>query len=209
MYKMRGCNKNTRRKRSKRSNGGGDLGLAYPNNNMYKGPNSNLAYTGTGAGSGKNAAYPNEGVKASDGRLDFINPSGLQHGGDANGMVATPWTPNVNGWPGVNNTTGSGNYYVQNKFNQGDPQTSMKDVGANPPYTYLVGKSRTKKRKQRGGTLSNFFAQDLVNLGRQVQFNMGSAYNALAGYNAPVNPLPWKDQMPHLPNTNTLKSLYR
>jgi len=25
---------------------------------------------------------------------------------------------------------------------------------------------------------------------------VGSAYNALAGYSAPVNPLPWKDQFP-------------
>ena len=104
IYKMKGCNKNkcnkkTCRKRRKSSSGGGDLGLAYPNNNIYKGSNSNLAYTG--AGSGKNAAYPNEGVTASDGRMNFINPSGLQHGGETNGMVGTPWTPNVNGWPGL------------------------------------------------------------------------------------------------------------
>jgi hypothetical protein len=38
--------------------------------------------------------------------------------------------------------------------------------------------------------------QDLINLGRQFQFGLGSAYNALAGYSSPVNPLPWRDQLP-------------
>jgi hypothetical protein len=58
---------------------------------------------------------------------------------------------------------------------------------------------KTKKmgKKQKGGTLSNFMGQDLINLGRQFQFGLGSAYNALAGYSAPVNPLPWKDQLRH------------
>jgi len=51
-----------------------------------------------------------------------------------------------------------------------------------------------KKKRQRGGTLSNLLSQDLINLGRQFQFGIGSAYNALAGYSAPVNPMPWKDQ---------------
>ena len=38
--------------------------------------------------------------------------------------------------------------------------------------------------------------QDLLNLGRQFNFGIGSAYNALAGYSSPINPLPWKDQFP-------------
>jgi hypothetical protein len=52
------------------------------------------------------------------------------------------------------------------------------------------------KRRQNGGTLSNFLGQDLINLGRQFQFGVGSAYNALAGYSSPINPMPWKDQLP-------------
>lgn len=55
---------------------------------------------------------------------------------------------------------------------------------------------RRRKRTQKGGNLTNFLTQDLVNVGRQIQFGMGSAYNALAGHSAPVNPLPWKDQFP-------------
>ena len=54
-----------------------------------------------------------------------------------------------------------------------------------------------KKRKQKGGNLSNLLGQDLINLGRQFQFGIGTAYNALAGYQSPVNPLPWKDQFPN------------
>ena len=49
--------------------------------------------------------------------------------------------------------------------------------------------------KQRGGVMSNLLSQDLINLGRQFQHGFGSAYNALAGYPAPVSPMPWKDQL--------------
>ena len=68
----------------------------------------------------------------------------------------------------------------------------MVATGANPPFS--VGGTR-KTRKQKGGIMSNFLGQDLVNLGRQFQYNVGSTYNALNGYQAPVSPLPWKDQM--------------
>jgi hypothetical protein len=95
----------------------------------------------------------------------------------------------------------------------------MVDVGANPPFLGFFGlgggKGRktqkkmtmTKRRKQCGGTLSNFLGQDLINLGRQIGFGMGSAYNALNGYSAPTNPLPWKDQLPNTVNLNTIKKL--
>jgi len=110
-----------------------------------------------------------------------------------NGQVGTSWTPNVGGWPGVDGVPGNSNYYPVNTYSSSDPQTSMVDVGANPPFLNIKG---GKTRKQKGGTLSNFLTQDLINLGRQFQFGMGSAYNALAGYAAPVNPMPWKDQFP-------------
>lgn len=123
---------------------------------------------------------------------------GGMRGGNAgipypNGLVGAPWTPSVSGWPGVDGISGNRNYYELNTFSGGDPQTSMVNVGANQPFLNLKG---GKTRKQKGGTLSNFFGQDLINLGRQFQFGMGSAYNALAGYAAPVNPMPWKDQFP-------------
>ena len=80
-----------------------------------------------------------------------------------------------------------------NSYNN-DVSRQMVDVGANRPF--LKGGRRKKSIKQRGGTLSNFIGQDLINLGRQFHFGIGSAYNALAGYSAPVNPMPWRDQFP-------------
>jgi len=104
------------------------------------------------------------------------------------GLIGKPWTPDPQGWPGVN---GSRNYLEYNSYKV-DPQTAMINVGPNPPF--LGGKKR-KTRKQRGGTLSNLIGQDFINLGRQVQFGIGSGYNGLTGYPAPVSPLPWKDQL--------------
>jgi hypothetical protein len=108
------------------------------------------------------------------------------------GLVGSPWTPSSSGWPGVDGIPGDNNYYPVNTYNN-DVSRQMVDVGANPPFLNIKG---GKKNKQKGGTLSNFLTQDLINLGRQFQFGIGSAYNALAGYSAPVNPMPWRDQLP-------------
>jgi len=110
-----------------------------------------------------------------------------------NGLIGSSWTPSTNTWPGVDGVSGNSNHYPINTYSNGDPQTSMVDVGANPPFLNTKG---GKKRKQKGGAVSNLLGQDLINLGRQFQFGIGSAYNALAGYAAPVNPMPWKDQFP-------------
>lgn len=104
-----------------------------------------------------------------------------------NGLVGSPWTPKIPTWPGVDGIPGNRNFLELNTYNN-DVSRRMVDLGSNPPF--LKG-----GKKQRGGTLSNFLGQDLINLGRQFQFGVGSAYNALAGYSAPVNPLPWKDQI--------------
>jgi hypothetical protein len=135
------------------------------------------------------------GCKCSDCKKKRL--SGEMKGGNygssyPNGLVGSPWRPEISGWPGVDGISGNRNYYAPNTFSGGDPQTSMVNVGANPPFLNLKG----GKRKQRGGTVSNLLGQDLVNLGRQFQFGIGSAYNALAGYPAPINPLPWKGQFP-------------
>ena len=114
-----------------------------------------------------------------------------------NGLAGSPWTPAISGWPGVDGIQGDRNHFPLNTY-KNDISRQMVDVGPNPPFV-VGGRKRVKGRtqKQRGGTLSNFLTQDLVNLGRQVQFGVGSAYNALSGYSAPVNPLPWKDQYTH------------
>ena len=120
-----------------------------------------------------------------------------------NGLVGSAWTPSTGGWPGVDGVQGGRNFLTPNTFPT-DVQTSMISTGANPPFS--VGGKKTKKRGQRGGTLSNFMSQDLINLGRQFQFGLGSAYNALSGYSSPVNPMPWKGQIPNLPSLSTIKA---
>ena len=128
-----------------------------------------------------------------------------------NGLVGKQWTPAIGGWPGVDGISGGRNYLANNTYNT-DISRQMVSPGANPPFLTGGKKQRksqlyrNKTRKQRGGTLSNFLGQDLINLGRQFQFGVGSAYNALSGYPAPVNPLPWKDQLIRTPNLSSIKS---
>jgi hypothetical protein len=123
-----------------------------------------------------------------------------------NGLVGSPWQPSPSGWPGVNDVSGDRNYLAYNTYPT-DVQTSIIDSNSNPRG--LVGGKTKKHRgkyKLHGGTLSNFFGQDLINVGRQFQFGLGSAYNALAGYSAPVNPMPWKDQLVNTPSLSTVKA---
>jgi hypothetical protein len=119
-----------------------------------------------------------------------------------NGLVGNPWQASADGLPGVDGIPGDRNYLAQNNYHS-DIQLDIKTSESNPPL--LIGGKRSKTRKQRGGTMSNFLAQDLVNLGRQFQYGLGSAYNAVAGYSAPVNPMPWKEQLVNTPNFATLR----
>ena len=120
------------------------------------------------------------------------------------GLVGKPWTPAIGGWAGVDGIQGGRNYLSPNTFNN-DPTRQMIATGANPPFS--IGGSKGRTRKQRGGNLSNFLGQDMINLGRQFQFGVGSAYNALAGYSSPVNPMPWKDQLPNS-SVNNMKAAF-
>ena len=118
-----------------------------------------------------------------------------------NGLVGAPFV-NSSNLPGANGIPGDANYYSNNTYNN-DVSRQMVNVGANPPFLGLKGGSKYKKRsshsrknrKQCGGTLTNFLGQDLINLGRQLTYGAGSAFNALNGYHSSNNPLPWKDQL--------------
>jgi hypothetical protein len=130
---------------------------------------------------------------------------GSQKGGTwaPQGLIGKPWTPSPSGWPGVN---GSRNYLDYNQYKV-DPQTALIDVGPNPPFLTGGKKRRGRKsRKQRGGALSNFIMQDFINLGRQAQFGLGSTYNGINGFPAPVNPLPWKDQLTHGSSISSIRN---
>jgi hypothetical protein len=228
LYKMRGCNKKgCKRTRKYRGGSNMNMNLAYPSNNVPTVPNPNLAYLGGKSG----AAYPNPGP--APGGFNFLNPQQTQRGGCGcglplsggggrrgknmkggagnngipypNGLVGSPWTPSSSGWPGVNGISGDNNYLALNQYKV-DPQTAMIATGANPPFSVGGGK-RSRKQKQKGGALSNLFSQDFINLGRQLQYGVGTAYNGITGYPAPVNPLPWKGQMPNTPSLASVKAM--
>lgn len=230
IYKMKGCNRKTQRKKYL---GGSNMNmnLAYPSNNVPTVPNPHLAYT-----------YPARDPPA--GGFNFLNPTnsikggasqkggcgcGLQSGGASqkggfcptcsftggagnngipypNGLAGTPWTPESSGWPGVDGIDGNRNYLAHNDYKV-DPQTAIIATGANPPFS--IGGRRGRKQKglkQKGGTMSNFISQDIINLGRQIQFGVGSVYNGLLGYSAPVNPMPWKGQLQNSANLASIKA---
>jgi hypothetical protein len=118
-----------------------------------------------------------------------------------NGLTGESWGADFK-WPGTNNVGGDHNHYSLNTYAPVDISRQMQNVGAQPPF--LGGgkrKNKNKSKKQRGG--SNFLYQDLVNIGRQFQFGLGSTYNALRGYDSPVNPMPW--QQPGLANPSVFR----
>jgi hypothetical protein len=226
IYKMKGCNRKTHRKRYL---GGSnpDMNLAYPSNNVPTVPNPNLAYTRPASGPaarGFNFLNPQNSTKGG-GLMKGGCGCGLQSGGSKNkkggfcptcsmtggvgnngipypnGLAGAPWTPASGGWPGVDGIGGNRNYLALNEYNV-DPQTAMISTGANPPFS-IGGR---KGRKQKGGTTSNFISQDLINLGRQIQFGVGNVYNGLLGYSAPVNPMPWKGQLQNSASLASIKA---
>jgi hypothetical protein len=137
-------------------------------------------------------------------------------GGSAvpNGLIGSAWTPNSGGWPGVDGIDNNRNHLPHNNYSPNDVSRQMISTGANPPFSIGGRKTRSNKlnkgkkgkKGQRGGVLSNLLSQDFINLGRQAQFGLGSAYNAINGYSAPVNPLPWKGQLPNTPTLAALKT---
>jgi hypothetical protein len=121
------------------------------------------------------------------------NKRGGNSGKWPDGLTGSPWGGNVSQWPGVDGISGDRNYLAYNNYKY-DPQTQGVINGR--------ALSGGKSRKRRGGGL---IPQDLVNLGRQAMFGLGSSYNALMGYQAPVNPMPYKDQLVGTPNVNNLQ----
>ena len=105
-------------------------------------------------------------------------------------FVGQAWSPSVAGWPGVNGIGGDSNYLANNLYKAGDPQTMMKLGGKR--MNKRMNKRRRHSLRLKGGGI---MPQDLVNLGRDASFNFKSAYNALNGYTAPTNSLPYKDQL--------------
>lgn len=131
-----------------------------------------------------------------------------------NGLLGQSWTANVATWPGVDGVSMNRGHYDLNTYAT-DVSRQTQDIGANFPFSGLPWKGgrrgrRTRRRhtrrhkrhtrRHRGGALSNYLSQDIINLGREFGFNAQSAYNTLNGHPAPVNPLPWKDQLTTVPH---------
>jgi hypothetical protein len=227
MYKMKGCSKSRKNNcRSKKYLGGKNPDLAYPSKNVPTVPNPHLAYTGgrqvypaSGPPPQKGDNFINPPLQRG-GTCSMCN--GLQRGGSCgscgacnlkmgmmqnggacsnngipypNGLAGSAWS--INNLPGTS-LPGDANHY---KFNPqiDNPQTQMVANGASSPFPIGGRRRRGTRRNQKGGNFDNFMYQDLVNLGRQFSYGLGSAYNTIAGYPAPVNPLPWKGQFPNNP----------
>jgi hypothetical protein len=147
----------------------------------------------------------------------------MSGGGIVNPFVGDTWAANVGRWPGVQGIAGVTNHFSPYDVTK-DPNLqsiSERDGGIFPqpvwtgrggqhhhpiPQATLGGrrhasattggkrmsKRMSKKMRKTGGGI---IPQDLINGGRNIMYGLGSTYNAMAGYPAPVNPLPYKDQL--------------
>jgi hypothetical protein len=126
-------------------------------------------------------------------------------------IVGNAWGAPFNKWPGVDGIGGNRNFlksYDTSKNNiiNKDPQQQQLTADIDAGYRTLASmvggyKYKNKSRGKQGGGL---IPQDLVNLGQDFTYNLKSAYNALNGYSAPVNPLPYKDQLPQSINSTRM-----
>jgi hypothetical protein len=192
LYKMKGCSKKKYSKKylgAKKHLGGNNYNLAYTGKPIFSIPNPNLAYTGKLNTNAENTVYPNTGPIAI--AQNWLNSSMQKGGGPSNELQGQSWGPDFK-WPGTNHVSGDYNHYALNKYEPVDISRQMIATGAQPPFSGGARKNKkNKSKKQKGGTFSNFLYQDLVNVGRQVQFGLGTAYNGIKGYEAPVSPMPW------------------
>jgi hypothetical protein len=181
-YKMIGCSRKNKNKFNKKTPNKktylGGTAPIYPIRSQSPNPYTNLNSRSLKGGS------------CGCGKL-FGGSKNVQNGGSS-AFVGSPWT--YKNWPSENN----GYYYPENTY-KNDVQLQIKPAEPNPSSIILKGgKNKTKKTNktmQKGGNLSNFLYQDLLNLGRNVSYNVGSAYNTLIGTAKPVNPMPWEGQL--------------
>lgn len=102
--------------------------------------------------------------------------------------VGNVWGPNPSQWPGANGIGGDRNLLPYNTYQPVDISRQMALRGGKKSKKQIL----KRKKSMRGGGI---MPQDLLNLGRDFAFNMESAYNSIRGIPAPVNPLPYKNQL--------------
>jgi hypothetical protein len=208
LYNMKGC---SNKKRTGKQRGGGcgcsllsggrsrrhKKIMAYPAANSASQTafaKDYLAYTGKQNGGGViNPALPYGPIN------NYGGARQMRGGGSGkwpDGLTGSAWGAKTSELPGMNGVSGDRNFLQYNKHIPVDPQTQ----GVINSRAMSGG---GKRRGQRGG--ANFFTQDLVNMGRQVLFGAQSSYNALGGYTAPVNQMPWKGHLADTPNVSNFK----
>ena len=128
------------------------------------------------------------------GGSSFYKPAGPMPGP----VAGSAWNTSVKEWPGMNGIGGDRNYlnsYASSITKDPQLQMSMSNSGYKTANSMVGGrrhKRRHRKTNKRGG---GFIPTDLLNLGRNVNYSINSAYNTFKGYNPPVNHLPYKDQL--------------
>ena len=122
----------------------------------------------------------------------------LSSKGGSSALVGAPWTASNIGQSGAN-------HMALNPY-KGDPQMTQIQERSNATVPGAQGGGKRKRKgrtiKLRGG--ANLMPQDLVNVGRNLSYQNGVSYNAMMGYPAPVNPLPYMDQMSKGAGSNLL-----
>ena len=130
-----------------------------------------------------------------------ISPMSLNKFGGSGSMpgpfIGNHWSPTT--LPGQNGIGGDNNYLKAYNTNN-DPALQMTSDASG--YNKIGGNKRGGNKRggiKRGGIKrgGGLIPQDLVNLGRDLGYNFNTAFNAINGYNAPVNPASYKGQLIH------------
>jgi len=136
----------------------------------------------------------NENCSCADPSQAMMGGSGIFGGLIPGPIVGNVWGSQPSELPGANGVGGDRNLLPYNTYQPVDISRQMALRGG-------MRSNRRNKRSKRNGNKAKalkgggIMPQDLLNLGRDFAFNMESAYNSIRGMPAPVNPLPYKDQL--------------
>jgi hypothetical protein len=119
------------------------------------------------------------GIRQSLG-LEGGNCTTCLHGGSTGSpLVGSPWSATDG------QAQATSNHYAQNMY-KSDPQMMMEVRGGKGSRG--KGVKRRFRKGLKGGALMSLIPSDLVSLGRDLSFNVNSAYSSLTGATQPVNP---------------------
>lgn len=172
-------------------------GNVSDNSVLTNSPDKNITQKGGTCGACGQIAVQSGGDLS---QLNFFKPAPAIPGP----FLGSSWGAPVKEWPGVDGISGNRNYlksYADTITNDPQQQMSMSGSGYKSLNSIVGGYKHSSKKHRRSKRRSSFkrggglIPQDLVNLGRQFNHNLNSAYNTLGGYETPVDPLPYKDQL--------------